>query len=89
MSELVKFHLVVQELVELGEGEPNENTCSFFSPVNTFFQILLLVFFNTELLLCINTQIVILGSFAGQEGKDEELSWTWGRQTGLAGWGCT
>lgn len=85
MSELVKFHLAVQELVELGEGEPNENTW-FYSQL-MHFKILLLVFFITELFLCINTQIVILCSFVGHEGKDEERSWTWGRHTGLVGRG--
>lgn len=63
MSKLVKFHLAVQELVELREGELTENMCVFFFPqVNVFFRYCFWSSLKTELLLCINTQMVILCS---------------------------
>lgn len=87
MSKLVKFHLDVQELVEQGEGELSENTCRSPppQPVNAFFRYCFWSSLKTELLLCINTRIVILCSFEGHEGKDEGRSWTWGSQAGQAG----
>lgn len=84
MSRLVKFHLAVQELVELGEGELTENTCFFFQ-VNAFFRYCFWSSLKTELLLCINTLIVILYSCTGYEGKDEGQSWTWG-ETHWSAW---
>lgn len=84
MSKLVKFHLAVQELVELGEGELTENTwVFFFLQVNAFFRYCFWSSLKTELLLCISTQIVIVCSCTGCEGRDEGQSWTWGRHTGL------